>query len=127
MRLAEGGDFTTKLHTKNHTSIIRIIVLRSTAPPLLLNRCYQLAFCRPCLVSQVCKGFRCQCQNCVWVFMCRLCVGCFKNFRREGRKKLKFLSGRKRGMLFPRTLVSVSAMSGLRDVLDPVCWQLKYM
>ena len=28
-----------KLHTKNRTSIIRKIVIRSTAPPLLANRC----------------------------------------------------------------------------------------
>lgn len=52
-------------------------------------------------------------------------VGCavavLKIFK-KGRKKLKFLFGWKRGKLFPQTLVSVSAMSGLRDVLDPVRW-----
>ena len=43
--LCQAGLFSTALDTKNHTSIIRIIVIRSTAPPLAQNRCYKLAFC----------------------------------------------------------------------------------
>ena len=37
--LAKVAIFTTKLHTKNRTSIIRKIVIRSTEPPLLQARC----------------------------------------------------------------------------------------
>jgi hypothetical protein len=33
---------------------------------------------------------------------------------------MKFLSRRERGKLFPQTLVSVPALSGLQDVLVPV-------
>ena len=45
LRLGEGGDFTTELSYEAHTSNLRKTVLRSTEPPLLPNRCYQLPFC----------------------------------------------------------------------------------
>jgi len=45
LRLGEGGDFTTELSYEAHTSNLRKTVIRSTEPPLLPNRCYQLPFC----------------------------------------------------------------------------------
>ena len=39
LRLGEGGDFTTNFNTKHNTSNLRKTVIRSTAPPLLPNRC----------------------------------------------------------------------------------------
>src|SRR5690606_9869926 len=52
-----------------------------------------------------------------------LCVGCavagLKIFRREGRKKLKFLSGWKRGKLFCN-FWSVHGLVRIANVLDPV-------
>jgi len=44
-RLGEGGDFTTEISYEAHTSNLRKTVIRSTEPPLLPNRCYQLPFC----------------------------------------------------------------------------------
>jgi len=55
LRLGEGGDFTTELSYEAHTSNLRKTVIRSTEPPLLPNRCYQLPFCpSEVLSSQVC-------------------------------------------------------------------------
>ncbi|MCZ2356142.1 MAG: hypothetical protein LC115_05545 [Bacteroidia bacterium] len=39
LRLGEGGDFYHKSSYEAHTSNLRKTVIRSTAPPLLPNRC----------------------------------------------------------------------------------------
>ena len=51
LRLGEGGDFTTEISYEAHTSNLRKTVIRSTEPPLLPNRCYQLPFCPPEVLS----------------------------------------------------------------------------
>ncbi len=45
--LAKVAIITTKLHTKNRTTIIRKIVIRSTEPPLLQARCYRFVLLVP--------------------------------------------------------------------------------
>src|SRR5690554_3212705 len=47
-RFAKVAIFSTGLHSKHQTSNLRKTVIRSTAPPLLQNPCYQLAFCLSC-------------------------------------------------------------------------------
>ena len=79
MRLGEGGDFTTEISYEAHTSNLRKTVIRSTEPPLLPNRCYQLPFCPSEIVSlRFCKvcllrtgavacTLFCFCCVCLWV------------------------------------------------------------
>jgi len=56
LRLGEGGDVTTELSYEAHTSNLRKTVIRSTEPPLLPNRCYQLPFCLSEVLSVVFAG-----------------------------------------------------------------------
>jgi hypothetical protein len=51
LRLGEGGDFHHKCSYEALTSNLRKTVIRSTEPPLLPNRCYQLPFCPPEVLS----------------------------------------------------------------------------
>jgi hypothetical protein len=44
LRLGEGGDLHHKCSYEARTSNLRKIVIRSTKPPLLPNRCYKLVF-----------------------------------------------------------------------------------
>ena len=67
LRLGEGGDFTTELSYEAHTSNLRKTVIRSTEPPLLPSRCYQLPFCPSELLS---------CQVCTELLPCPRALAC---------------------------------------------------
>ncbi len=67
LRLGEGGDFTTELSYEAHTSNLRKTVIRSTEPPLLPNRCYQLPFC----LSEVLS-----CRACTELLHCPRVLAC---------------------------------------------------
>ena len=67
LRLGEGGDFTTELSYEAHTSNLRKTVIRSTEPPLLPNRCYQLPFWPSKVLS---------CQVCTELLHCPRAMAC---------------------------------------------------
>jgi len=70
---AMGGDFTTELSYEAHTSNLRKTVIRSTEPPLLPNRCYQLPFCpSEELLCQVCTEL----SHCYRAVVCTLFCFC---------------------------------------------------
>jgi hypothetical protein len=75
---AKAGLFSTTVHLKTALQLYEKTVNRSTAPPLLQNRCCKLAFCLRHCQAAVCKCFA-------------VCVGCamagFKIFRRGGDLK----------------------------------------
>ena len=77
--LAKVAILTTKLHTKNRTSIIRKIVIRSTEPPLLPNRCYRQWFFSvvvvPCLFCTVGVLSRAVAWQLFCIFCLAMCVG----------------------------------------------------
>jgi hypothetical protein len=72
LRLGEGGDFNHKYSYEAHTSNLRKTVIRSTEPPLLPNRCYQLAFCLSSEGSPCLSWFSLLLSSCEWVCLCRL-------------------------------------------------------
>ena len=109
LQLGEGGTFSTNVDTKNLSSNLAQMFIRSTSPRISPNSCYRLAFFRLCCQVVVCRGFRCHCR-----------VGCafavLKIF--EGKEILKnnfSWVGKVEALL--QTLVCGSACSGLHMCL----------
>ena len=121
LRACEGGDFTTKFHAKNSTSIIRKIVIRSTKPPLLQARCYRMPFC-------LSNGVSCRISTKLSrknTGMEREIVGLsggwgIFTFLEAGKKKIEVFVWVGKGQALLQVLVCGLAFAGLANVLDPV-------
>jgi hypothetical protein len=82
LRLGVVADFTTNVHTKNTVQIYEKLSYEARHPPLRQTAVTSWRSVFSVLEIRSDKGFAGR-----LLLLCRLCVGGFKNFRREGNFK----------------------------------------